>query len=66
VGKGSLTVAPGSSNTTPIAERIDKLERHILDGKLTFVDDDEKPIYKADSTVNADSDSEVKEVTMKL
>ncbi|GKD15346.1 putative reverse transcriptase domain-containing protein [Tanacetum coccineum] len=62
VGKGYLTVAPGSSNTTLIAERIDKLERHILDGKLMFVDDDEKPIYKVDSTVNADSDSEVKEV----
>ncbi|GJW33346.1 hypothetical protein Tco_0053378 [Tanacetum coccineum] len=61
-GKGCLTVAPDSLSTTPIAERIDKLERQILDGKLMFVDDDGKSLYKADSMVNADSDSEVEEV----
>ncbi|GJU03985.1 zinc finger, CCHC-type containing protein [Tanacetum coccineum] len=60
--EGSLAVAPGSSSTTPIAERIDKLEKQILDGNLMFVDDNGKPIYKADSMVNADSDIEVEEV----
>ncbi|GKE49921.1 hypothetical protein Tco_1481179 [Tanacetum coccineum] len=33
-GKGSLTVTLGSSSTTHIAEKIDKLERQILDEKL--------------------------------
>ncbi|GJR24893.1 cytochrome P450 [Tanacetum coccineum] len=33
-GKGSLTVTPGSSSTTHIAEKIDKLKRQILDEKL--------------------------------
>ncbi|GJW76272.1 hypothetical protein Tco_0137954 [Tanacetum coccineum] len=50
-GKRSLYVAPGSSSTTPIAERIDKLKRQILDVKLMFVNDDGKSLYKADSTV---------------
>ncbi|GKD22464.1 hypothetical protein Tco_1224167 [Tanacetum coccineum] len=60
--EGSLAVAPGSSSTTPIAERIDKLEKQILDGKLMFVDNEGKSLYKANSTINVDSDSEVEEV----
>ncbi|GJX49927.1 hypothetical protein Tco_0276772 [Tanacetum coccineum] len=43
-------------------EKIDKPERQILGGKLMFVDDDGKPLHKANSMVNADSDSEVEEV----
>ncbi|GJX22341.1 ankyrin repeat-containing domain, PGG domain protein [Tanacetum coccineum] len=44
VGNGSLNVGHGSSSNIPIIiENIDKLERQILDGKLTFVDDDGKP-----------------------
>ncbi|GJW33267.1 hypothetical protein Tco_0053299 [Tanacetum coccineum] len=61
-GKGLLTVAPSSSSTIHIAERIDKLERQILDEKLMFVHDDGKPLYKADSTVNVDNDGEMEEV----
>ncbi|GJZ08408.1 ribonuclease H-like domain-containing protein [Tanacetum coccineum] len=49
--------------STPIVENIDKLERQILDGKLMFVDDDGKPLYKADSMGIANSDSEVEEVS---
>ncbi|GJV48329.1 hypothetical protein Tco_1438541 [Tanacetum coccineum] len=52
----------GSSSTTPIVEKIDQLERKILERKLMFLDDDGKPLYKADFTSIADSDSEVKEV----
>ncbi|GKC18697.1 hypothetical protein Tco_1020847, partial [Tanacetum coccineum] len=44
-GKGSLNVSPGSSSTTPIVEKIDKLERQILDAKLIFVDDDGSPYW---------------------
>ncbi|GKC12117.1 hypothetical protein Tco_1008899 [Tanacetum coccineum] len=47
-------------------QEIDKLEIQILDGKLMFVDDDGKPLYKADCMVNADNDSEVEEVETKL
>ncbi|GJR63783.1 hypothetical protein Tco_1505945 [Tanacetum coccineum] len=57
-----LNMTHGSSSTTPILEKIDKLERKILDGKFMFVDDDGKPLYKADFTGIANSDSEVEEV----
>ncbi|GKC97313.1 cytokinin dehydrogenase 3-like protein, partial [Tanacetum coccineum] len=39
-GKGSLNVVHGSSSNTLIIDKIDKLERQILDGKLVFVADD--------------------------
>ncbi|GJW90426.1 hypothetical protein Tco_0167979 [Tanacetum coccineum] len=58
-GKESLNVGHGSFNNTPIIEKIDKLERQILDGKLTFVDDDGKPLYKVVTKGNEDSESEV-------
>ncbi|GJW90192.1 hypothetical protein Tco_0167745, partial [Tanacetum coccineum] len=35
----------------------------MLDGRLMLVDDDGKMLYKAYSTVNADNDSEVEEVS---
>ncbi|GKE88927.1 hypothetical protein Tco_1566402 [Tanacetum coccineum] len=42
------------------AERINKLKRDMLDGKLMLVDDDGKPINKVDyDPVNPDSDSDV-------
>ncbi|GKA69168.1 hypothetical protein Tco_0775232 [Tanacetum coccineum] len=44
-GKGSLNVAHGSSSNTPIIDKIDKLERQILDGKLMFVDDDGNHLF---------------------
>ncbi|GKC18887.1 RNA-directed DNA polymerase, eukaryota, partial [Tanacetum coccineum] len=58
-GKG---VASSGISTSPIAERIDKFERQLIEGKLLLVDDEGKPLPKVDSTVNADSDSEVEEV----
>ncbi|GJV74832.1 zinc finger, RING/FYVE/PHD-type containing protein [Tanacetum coccineum] len=39
-GKGSSHVVHGSSGNTPIIDKIDKLERQILNGKFMFVDDD--------------------------
>ncbi|GJW48313.1 hypothetical protein Tco_0079959, partial [Tanacetum coccineum] len=59
---GFFHVAPSSTSTIPIVERIDKVERQIIDGKLTLVDDDRKPLPKVVSMVNADSDSEVEDV----
>ncbi|GJU66003.1 hypothetical protein Tco_1252262 [Tanacetum coccineum] len=45
-----------------IAERTNKIERHMIEGKLLLVDDDGKPLPKVISTVITDSDSEVEEV----
>nr|GEV59827.1 hypothetical protein [Tanacetum cinerariifolium] len=59
---GSSPLASNSLNITPIAEWINKLKIHILDGKFMLVDDDGKPINKADSdlvNLNYDSDVEV-------
>nr|GEV20486.1 hypothetical protein [Tanacetum cinerariifolium] len=58
-GKGSLNVAHGSSSNTLIADKIDKLERQILDGKLMFVDDDGNSLVP---TCNVDNDNEVEVV----
>ncbi|GJS73392.1 hypothetical protein Tco_0706233 [Tanacetum coccineum] len=62
VVKGSLITAHGSSSSTHIIEKIDKLERQILDGKLTFMVDDGKSLYKAVTKGNEDSESEVEVV----
>nr|GEY37860.1 hypothetical protein [Tanacetum cinerariifolium] len=43
-------------------EMIDKFERQLIEEKLFLVDDDGKPLQKVISTVNANSDSEVKGV----
>ncbi|GJV49979.1 hypothetical protein Tco_1440191 [Tanacetum coccineum] len=72
IGMGLILVSPteytffnfasSSSNTTLIVERINKIERQIIDGKLTLVDDDEKPVPKVVSTKIVDSNSEVEDV----
>nr|GEV73438.1 hypothetical protein [Tanacetum cinerariifolium] len=56
VGKGPLNLAHGSSNNTPIIDKIDKLECQILDGKHMLVDDDGNPLVPMG---NVDSESEV-------
>ncbi|GJR57357.1 hypothetical protein Tco_1499519 [Tanacetum coccineum] len=60
--KKEAAVASKEYCTTPIAERIDKIERKVIGAKLTFVDDDGKPLHKVVSTVNVDSDSKVEDV----
>ncbi|GJX14104.1 hypothetical protein Tco_0205862 [Tanacetum coccineum] len=62
VGNGPLNVVHGSSSNTPIIEKIDKLECQILNGKLTFVDDDRKALYMVITKGNEDSESEVEVV----
>nr|GEY71111.1 hypothetical protein [Tanacetum cinerariifolium] len=52
----SLNVAHGSYSNTHIIDKIAKLERQMLDGKLIFVDDDGKSLVP---TSNVDSESEV-------
>nr|GEW45196.1 hypothetical protein [Tanacetum cinerariifolium] len=41
---GTSSEAVGSPNTTPLAAKINDLERQMLDEKLVFVDDDGKPL----------------------
>ncbi|GKD22181.1 hypothetical protein Tco_1223884, partial [Tanacetum coccineum] len=58
---GSLfwNVGSNSTSTTPIVEKIDKIERLIIDGKVTLMDDESKPLKKVDSSGDRDSDDEV-------
>ncbi|GKC29204.1 zinc knuckle CX2CX4HX4C containing protein [Tanacetum coccineum] len=43
---GFFHVASSSTSTIPIVERIDKLEKQIIDGKRTLADDNGKPLPK--------------------
>ncbi|GJY08887.1 hypothetical protein Tco_0377072, partial [Tanacetum coccineum] len=55
-------VESSSTSTTPIIEKIDKKERIIIDGKVTLVDDEGKPLKKVDSSGDYDSEDEVASV----
>nr|GEV49996.1 hypothetical protein [Tanacetum cinerariifolium] len=45
--------------TTPIIEKNDKIEKLIIDGKVTWVDDKGKPLEKVKSSSDYDSEDEV-------
>ncbi|GKE25129.1 hypothetical protein Tco_1436641 [Tanacetum coccineum] len=47
-GYSFWNVGSSSSTTTLIVEKIDKIERLIIDGKLSFVDDQGKPLENID------------------
>ncbi|GJW73960.1 putative reverse transcriptase domain-containing protein [Tanacetum coccineum] len=55
-------VGSSSHNTTPIAEKIDKIEKPIIDGQVTLVDDEGKPVEKVDYSGDHDSEDEVASV----
>ncbi|GKB45368.1 zinc finger, CCHC-type containing protein [Tanacetum coccineum] len=61
---GSLfwNVDSSGTSTTHIVEKIDRMERLIIDGKVTLVDVKGKPLTKVDSSDNYDSDDEVASV----
>ncbi|GJS93426.1 putative reverse transcriptase domain-containing protein [Tanacetum coccineum] len=48
-GSSFWNVESSSPSTTLIFEKIDKMERLIIDGKLTLLDDEGKPLKKVDS-----------------
>nr|GEY21734.1 hypothetical protein [Tanacetum cinerariifolium] len=50
----------------PIVENINVLEKHILEGKLVFVDDNGKPLEKVDYPDNLGSNNEVEPVENKM
>ncbi|GJZ68264.1 hypothetical protein Tco_0631504 [Tanacetum coccineum] len=50
------------TNTTPIVEKIGKIEKLIIDGKVTLVDDKGEPVKKVDYSGDHDSEDEVASV----
>nr|GEU40123.1 hypothetical protein [Tanacetum cinerariifolium] len=56
----------GSSSTTPIVEKVDKIERLIIDGKVTLADDEGKPLEKVDSSGDHDNEDEVESVNNEM
>ncbi|GKE77013.1 hypothetical protein Tco_1543133 [Tanacetum coccineum] len=52
-------VETSNISTTPIVEKIRKLEQLVIDGKGTLVDDDGKPMKRVDYSGDHDSDDEV-------
>ncbi|GJU79345.1 reverse transcriptase domain-containing protein [Tanacetum coccineum] len=55
-------VETSSTSTTRIVEKIGKIEKLIIDGKITLVDDDGKPLKKVDHLDDHDSEDEVESV----
>ncbi|GKE94746.1 hypothetical protein Tco_1579601 [Tanacetum coccineum] len=51
-----------SPSTTPIIEKIDKIEKLIIDGRVTLVDDEEKPLEKIVYSGVYDNEDEVASV----
>nr|GEU45846.1 hypothetical protein [Tanacetum cinerariifolium] len=61
-GSSFLNVDASSLSTTPIIEKTNKIEKLIIDGKVTLVDDAEKPLEKVVSSGDYDSEDEVASV----
>ncbi|GKB31171.1 retrotransposon protein, putative, unclassified [Tanacetum coccineum] len=57
-GSSFWNVGSSSISTTPIVKKIDKLENLIIDEKITLVDDEGKPLKKADYPNDHDSEDE--------
>ncbi|GKC28479.1 hypothetical protein Tco_1035773, partial [Tanacetum coccineum] len=51
-------VGSSSHNTTPIAEKIDKIKKLIIDWQVTLVDDEGKPVERVDYSGDHDSEDE--------
>ncbi|GJV77736.1 hypothetical protein Tco_1509320 [Tanacetum coccineum] len=61
-GSSFWNVDSSSPSTTPIIEKIDKIKKLIIDGKVTLVDDKGKPLEKVDYSGDYDSEDEVASV----
>ncbi|GKF90082.1 hypothetical protein Tco_0264045, partial [Tanacetum coccineum] len=66
VAMGSRATTSGTQeegqSCTPIVEKINVLEKHILKGKLVLVDDDGKPLENVEYPDNLESDDEVEPI----
>ncbi|GJU46669.1 proteasome subunit alpha type-5 [Tanacetum coccineum] len=61
-GSSFWTVETSSTSTTPIVEKIGKIEKLIIDGKVTLLDDNGKPLKNVDYLGDHDSENEVESV----
>ncbi|GJX52521.1 zinc knuckle CX2CX4HX4C containing protein [Tanacetum coccineum] len=61
-GSSFWNVKSSSTSTTHVVEKIDKIERLIIDEKVTLVDDEGKPLEKVDSSSDHDNEDEVESV----
>ncbi|GKE40081.1 putative ribonuclease H-like domain-containing protein, partial [Tanacetum coccineum] len=61
-GSSFWNVESSSTSTTLIVEKINKIKRLIIDGKVTFVDNEGKPLTKVDYSNDHDSEDEVASV----
>ncbi|GKC05969.1 hypothetical protein Tco_0997579 [Tanacetum coccineum] len=61
-GSSFWNVDASSPSTTSVIEKIDKIEKLIIEGKVTLVDDDGKPLEKVASSCDYDSEDEVASV----
>ncbi|GKE96726.1 hypothetical protein Tco_1581581, partial [Tanacetum coccineum] len=61
-GSSLWNVDSSSPSTTPIIEKIDKIEKLIIDGKVTLVDDEGKPWEKVVSSGDYDCEDKVASV----
>ncbi|GKB54013.1 hypothetical protein Tco_0904766 [Tanacetum coccineum] len=61
-GPSLFNVGSSSTTTTPIVDKKDKLERLIIDGKITIADDEGKPLEKVDYSGDHDSEDKVEPV----
>ncbi|GJY03577.1 hypothetical protein Tco_0369517 [Tanacetum coccineum] len=55
-------VDTSSLSTNPVIEKIDKIKKMIIEGKVTLVDDEGKPMEKVSSSCDYDSEDEVASV----
>ncbi|GKC10865.1 putative RNA-directed DNA polymerase, partial [Tanacetum coccineum] len=55
----SRNVESSSTSNTLLVEKINKMERPIIEGKVTLVDDEGKPLKKVDYSGDHDSEDEV-------
>ncbi|GKD99075.1 reverse transcriptase domain-containing protein, partial [Tanacetum coccineum] len=61
-GSSFFKVETSNTSTTPIINNIGKLEKLIIDGKVTYVDDDGKPLKNVDYPGDHDSKDGVESV----
>ncbi|GKC43334.1 putative RNA-directed DNA polymerase [Tanacetum coccineum] len=66
VSAGPKNVESSSTSTTPIVEKNDKIKKIIIDGKVTLVDNEGKPLEKVDSLGDHDSEDEVESVDKEM
>ncbi|GKB93630.1 hypothetical protein Tco_0979767 [Tanacetum coccineum] len=55
-------IETSSTSTIPIIDKIGKIDKLIIDGKVILVDDDGKPLKKIDYPGDHDSEDEVESV----